>query len=114
MWHVKRKPCILEFSHKGYEALLWCYPKDLRADFGSEMLNIFDDQMAEAYSQSGFAGLLHVWFRVTCEIVTVALPGQLARRAVPVVVVTAALALMVWLAGYVGYVMESACPGCAH
>jgi hypothetical protein len=33
---------------------------------------------------------------------------------VPIVAVTAALALMVWFAGYIGYVMETACPGCGH
>jgi hypothetical protein len=33
---------------------------------------------------------------------------------VPIVAVTAALALMVWFAGYIGYVMETACPGCSH
>jgi len=28
--------------------------------------------------------------------------------------VTAALTLLVWFAGYIGYVMETACAGCGH
>jgi hypothetical protein len=78
------------------------------------MIEVFDKQVSDAYSRSGFAGILRVWFNATREIVTVALPGRLAERMLPIVAVTAALALMAWLAGYIGYVMETACPGCGH
>jgi hypothetical protein len=112
--HDKDRFAILDFSRKAYERSLILYPKELRGDFGSEMMEVFDEQLLEAYMRSGFSGLLRVWFRATKEIVTVALPGRFAERAVPVVAVTAALAFMLWFAGYVGYVMETACPGCGH
>ena len=110
----KHKPALLDFSHTLYERSLILYPKDVRGDFGSEMTEVFDEQLAEAHSRSGFAGVLRVWLRVAREFVTVALPGRLAGRAVPVVAVTATLAFMLWFASYIGYVMEKACPGCGH
>lgn len=105
---------VLEVSHKAYERSLVLYPSDLRRDFGAEMLEVFDNQLSEAYSQSGFPGLLRVWFGATREFVTIALPGRLAERMLPIVGVTAALALTVWFAGYIGYVMETACRGCSQ
>jgi hypothetical protein len=105
---------VLEGSHTVYERSLVLYPKDLRRDFGAEMVEVFDEQISEAYSESGFPGLLRVWFGATRELVTVALHARLAERIVPIVAVTATLALMTWFAGYIGYVMETACPGCGH
>ena len=116
MAHVKGNSAsaVLEVSHKVYARSLVLYPSELRRDFGAEMVDIFDEQVSEAYSRSGFPGFLYVWFGATREFVTIALPGRLAERMVPIVAVTAALGLMVWFAGYVGYVMETACPGCGH
>ena len=105
---------VLEVSHKIYERSLVIYPSELRRDFGTEMIEVFDQQLSEAFSRSGFPGVLRVWFSATREFVTIALPGRLAERMVPIVAVTAALALLVWFAGYIGYVMETACAGCGH
>jgi hypothetical protein len=105
---------VLEVSHKAYERSLVLYPSDLRRDFGAEMLEVFDKQVLEAYSRSGFPGLVRVWFSATREFVTVALPARLAERMLPIVGVTAALAFVVWFAGYIGYVMETACRGCSQ
>ena len=105
---------VLEVSHKVYATSLVLYPNELRHEFGAEMVEVFDEQVSEAYSRSGFPGLLRVWFSATREFVTIALPGRLAERMVPIFAMTAALALMVWFAGYIGHVMETACPGCGH
>lgn len=105
---------VLQASRKVYATALVLYPDELRGEFGAEMVEVFDEQVSEAYSRSGFRGLLRVWFSATGEFVTIALPGRLAERMVPIVAVTAALALLVWFAGYVGYVMEAACAGCGH
>lgn len=116
MTHVKSNPvsALLEVSRKLYATSLVLYPNELRREFGAEMVEVFDEQVAEAYSRSGFPGLLRVWFSTTREFVTVALPGRLAERMLPIVGVTAALTLMLWFASYIGYVMETACPGCSH
>ena len=108
----KNQPTILDISHKAYETSLVFYPKALRGDFGNEMIEVFDEQAWEAYSRCGFSGLLRVWFSALREIVTVAFPGCLAERAIPIVAVTATLAFMLWFASYISYVMETACSGC--
>ena len=105
---------VLEISRKVYATSLVLYPNELRGKFGTEMVEVFDEQVSEAYSRSGFTGLLRVWFSATREFVTIALPGRLAARMVPIVGVTATLALLVWFAGYIGYVMKTACAGCGH
>lgn len=79
---------VLEVSHKLYERSLVVYPSELRRDFGAEMVEVFDKQVSEAYSRSGFPGLLRVWLSATREFVTIALPGRLAERMLPIVVVT--------------------------
>ena len=114
MKHDRNRSVILDASHKVYEKSLIFYPKDVRSDFGGEMADVFDEQVAEAYWRSGFAGLLRVWLRAAREFVTVALPGRLGGRMVPMAAVTVVLALMLWFAGYIGHVMETACPGCGH
>jgi hypothetical protein len=110
---AKNKSVILDLSHQAYESSLIVYPRDLRSDFGNEMIEVFDEQAWEAYSRRGFSGLLRVWFSATREIITVAFPGRLVGRAIPIIAVTATLALMLWFASYISYVMETACSGCA-
>ena len=114
MRHDKYNSPILDVSRKVFERSLIFYPKNLRDDFGSEMMEVFDKQVSDAYSLSGVAGILRVWFSATREIVTVALPGRFAERALLIVAVTATMAFMLWFAGYIGYVMQKACPGCGH
>jgi len=110
---AKGKTMLLDVSHRVYESSLSFYPKDLRGDFGDEMIDVFDQQAGEAYSRSGVSGLLRVWFRATREIVTVAFPARLAGRTIPIVAVTGTLAFMLWFASYISYVMETACSGCS-
>jgi hypothetical protein len=110
---AKKKSVILDVSHQVYQSSLIFYPRDLRSDFGNEMIEVFDEQACEAYSRRGFSGLLRVWLRATREIVTVAFPGRLGGRVIPIIAVTATMALMLWFASYISYVMETACSGCA-
>ena len=53
MRRAKNKPMLLDVSHRVYEGCLFFYPKDLRRDFGSEMIEVFDEQTLEAYSLAG-------------------------------------------------------------
>ena len=106
------KSAILEVSHTLYQSILIFFPKDLRCDFGNQMIEVFDEQAGEAYSRCGSSGLLRVWFSATREIVTVALPRRFAGRGIPIFAVTATLAFMLWFASYISEVMETACSGC--
>jgi hypothetical protein len=110
---ANNKTVLLGVSRKVYASSLIFYPKDLRGDFGDEMSAAFDEQAWEAYSRKGLSGLLRVWFGAMREIVTVAFPGRLAERMLPIVAVAATSALMLWFASYISYVMETACSGCS-
>ena len=52
---------VVEVSRKVYATSLVLYPNELRREFGAEMVEVFDEQVSEAYSRSGFLGLLRVW-----------------------------------------------------
>ncbi len=107
-------PAVLEVSRKVYATSLVLYPNEFRSEFGAEMVLVFDEQVSDAYSRSGFPGLLRVCFSAAWEFVTIAFPGRLAGRMLPLVGVTATLALMMWFTGWILYVMETACSGCGH
>jgi hypothetical protein len=111
---AKNKFVILDVSHQVYESSLILFPLDLRGDFGKEMIEVFDEQAREAYSRRGFSGLLRIWLSATREIVTVAFPGRLVGRAIPIIAVTATLAFMLWFASYISYVMATACSSCIN
>jgi len=66
--------------------LVILYPRDLRRSFREEMTEVFDEQLREAWEESGFTGFLRVWLCALRELLCVALPAQLAQ---PVVVVPA-------------------------
>ena len=91
---------VLEVSRKIYETSLVLYPEDLREEFGEEMVEVFEEQATDAYIERGFMGLVRVWLCAAREFVSIALTGQLAERMVPIVAAATALALMVWLAGF--------------
>jgi hypothetical protein len=109
---AKYSSSILDISRKIYEQSLVCYPKDLRDDFGGEMMEVFDEQLSDAYSCGGYVGVLRVWLSAMREIVTVALPGRFAERAIPLVAVAVTSAFMLWFVSYISYIMETACSGC--
>jgi len=102
---------VIEVSRKVYETSLALYPKDLRDDFGDEMIEVFEEQITDAYQEHGVRGLLRVWLCATREFFSIALTGQIAERMVPVLAVVTAFVLMLWLAGFMAtpIVMDKAC-----
>ena len=71
-------------SSQTYGILVILYPRDLRLAFAQEMTEVFDQQLHEAWDESGLTGFLRVWLYALGELLFVALPAQLAQ---PVVVV---------------------------
>jgi hypothetical protein len=67
-------------SHPIYATSLVLYPHELRREFGAEMVEVFDEQVSEAYSRSGFPRLLRVWFSATREFVTIAFARSTCRE----------------------------------
>ena len=105
---------VLEVSRKIYETSLVLYPEDLRKEFGEEMVEVFEEQVSDAYAERGLRGLIRVWLCAAREFVSIALTGQLAERMVPIVAVGAAFALMVWLAGFMAPAVSAADKVCGR
>jgi len=110
----KTESPIIEVSRKVYETSLSFYPDDLRTDFGEEMIEVFEQQISEAYKENGTRGLLQVWLCAAREFVSIALTSQLTQRMVPVVAAITALALMLWLGGFMVAPISAAGGGCGR
>lgn len=67
---------LLIRSVRLYERLLLLYPRELRCEFGSEMILAFADDLEAAWGDARIAGVAQIWWYALCEMVTVALPGQ--------------------------------------
>ena len=67
-----------------YGVLVTLYPRDLRLSFADEMTEVFEQQLHDAWDESGMLGFLRVWLCAIQELICVALPAQLAQ---PIVVV---------------------------
>jgi len=62
-----------------YSALLILYPLDLRREFGTEMIDVFEQQIEGAWEESGVKGLARVCLCAIGELLSVALPAQLCQ-----------------------------------
>jgi hypothetical protein len=67
-----------------YGVLLTLYPRELRIRFAEEMTEVFEQQLQDAWDESGFVGLVQVWLCTIRELLCVALPTQIGQ---PIVVV---------------------------
>jgi len=81
---------IIQLSCYLYGALNLCYPPDLRRQFDCEMLQVFDDQVWEAWQRRGVRGFVRVWRTALWELFTVAVPLRLQSPAL----IAAALSLL--------------------
>jgi hypothetical protein len=95
---------VLRLSVKLYRRLVRLYPAHLKRHFGSEMVEVFEQQLLGAWGESGAAGIGRVWCCVVAEVVTgVAIPGLAQAAIVPTASVLASLVLFlafVWAAGF--------------
>ena len=58
-----------------YRAFLKFFPGELRAEFGAEMLEAFEEDLKFEYSLRGVGGALRVWRVALLEVVGIGLPG---------------------------------------
>lgn len=91
---------VLDISRKVYETSLALYPEDLREEFGDEMVEVFEEQVADAYEEKGVRGVVGVWICAAREFLKIAMASQIAERAAPVIGAVSAFGLMLWLAGF--------------
>jgi hypothetical protein len=68
---------ILRSSAWLYSILLVLYPHDLRARFGPDMLELFENQLNDALKTRGTVGIVRPWFTAVGELLDVAVPARL-------------------------------------
>jgi hypothetical protein len=72
---------LLRLNARAYGIVLLLYPADLRREFGLEMRELFGEDLADGWRNSGAAGVLRVWWCAVCEILRIAIPGQMENPA---------------------------------
>lgn len=95
---------LLSLSIRAYRLLLVLYPRKHRRACGPLMVQLFRDQLRDAYGQHGARGLAWTWTRTLCDLVITVLEehasgaGQERRRRAPlyVLVAFAMLCLTLW------------------
>jgi hypothetical protein len=66
-------------SRQLYSVLVKLYPERLQRSFATEMLDVFEEQLAEAWAKEGVFGLVQVWSRVIAEIIQGPAPLRLLQ-----------------------------------
>jgi hypothetical protein len=74
---MNRMPPSLRWNCRVYTAVLLLYPATLRRQFGEEMIEVFADQMRDAWQKDRWAGGVGVWGCVGREALRTALSGHL-------------------------------------
>jgi hypothetical protein len=70
-------PKIIRLSCYVYRRMLIFYPRDLRRRFGSEMVEVFADQLSEVALEQRSIGMLSLWGTALWELLSVAAPARL-------------------------------------
>jgi hypothetical protein len=70
-------PMIIRLSCNLYGRMLIFYPRDLRRRFGSEMVEVFADQLSAVVLEQGSIGMLSLWGTALWELLSVAAPARL-------------------------------------
>lgn len=81
---------FFRFSLVAYRGLLVLYPRDLRSEFGGEILEAFQNDLAAGYAARRIRGALHVWRVALREVVHIAVPQWLRIPAIVVPALSAA------------------------
>jgi hypothetical protein len=68
---------VLRISCRLFEWMLVLYPPALRSQFGQEMMDVFEQQISEAWQLNRFPGIALVWSCAAEELILVALPARL-------------------------------------
>jgi hypothetical protein len=68
---------VLHISCRLYGWMLVLYPPALRSRFHQEMVDVFEQQISQAWQRGQFRGVAVVWSCALEELVLVALPARL-------------------------------------
>jgi hypothetical protein len=95
---------VLRLSLKLYRGLVHFYPTGLQCRFGSEMVEVFEQQLLRAWGERGAAGIGRVWCCVVAEVATnAAIPALAQASIIPAAAILASFVLFlvfVWAGGF--------------
>jgi len=81
---------VVSSSRQVYSVLVRLYPATLQRRFAAEMLDVFEEQLAEAWTERGVSGLMQVW----CCVVTEVIQGPAPRRLLQTLIGVPAISLL--------------------
>ncbi len=84
---------FLRWSLEAYQALLSIYPEDLRRDFGAEMAEAFEQDLASEYNAGSLTGIVRVWRMALREFLQIALVRQFENPLLAVPLLAALVSL---------------------
>jgi hypothetical protein len=73
---------IMPNSRWMYELLLNVYPRELRSRFATDMVEVFEDFLAEAALERGAVGIVSLWCTAVWELVSIGVPSRLKSTGV--------------------------------
>jgi len=59
---------VVRQSRELYRLVIKFYPHSLQREFAAEMLDVFGEQMADAWAEKGVLGFVRVWGSVIAEV----------------------------------------------
>lgn len=75
---------LLHLSICLYRIIVHGYPASLRESYQDEMVDVFEQEVTDAWAAHGLHGVLRVWIGVGLESLRIVLPHQAGVFAVPV------------------------------
>lgn len=87
-----------------YRLLLRLYPGEIRRRWEEEMAETFELQLADAWREDRWLGMVEIWFYAVAEIFRIALPRRIAREnlVIPIVSLASSGAIffgLIWALG---------------
>ena len=95
-------PPATVLSKRIYSLLLCLYPSELRRQFGAEMIEVFSEQIRDAFQKEGWQGGAGVWRCVAGETVRTLASSYMQIIGISVVSILATYAVMDTLFWFMG------------
>ncbi len=67
---------VLRSSSQIYRRVLCLYPRNLRRDFGEDMLDVFTESLTDAWRTRDASGVIHAWRLALWELVPILVAGR--------------------------------------
>ena len=87
---------VVRMSCRIYGLLLPLYPSTLQSQFGSDMADVFEQQIRGECEQRGFSGVARVWSYVASEMIQNLVPGEFHWKGIGVTIASLLMTLVLF------------------